>query len=166
MKTFIKCIVAAIMATVACGCCISSRSWKIDKEITGYRLPASGMYATYVSDEPVYVDVPTAVKDGDLSIAVLRKIKMNARVYKYCSYHNGPFAGSDIYPGTRMTLNALSGWSYSSAASGDYMMNVITIPLYPIVLCNLPVQFVLDTILLPYDLIAAPTCPDGYTLRE
>lgn len=151
MKT-IKYISAIILSVVSIGCCIECRSWKIDKEITGHILPPSGTYHYYTNGE---MRVCGRYKDGSPYMAPVCK-------YKHCSNANGPWAGSDIYPATRATLNALSGMSYSSPASGDYMMNIVILPCYPIVLCELPIQLVLDTVLLSWDLIAAPTTPEGY----
>ena len=82
--------------------------------------------------------------------------------YRRCSYTCGPWEGSDIYPATRYCLNILSGWSYSPAAAGHYMNNLITLPTYPIYIIELPIQFCLDTILLPFDIWNTPKVPEGY----
>ena len=63
---------------------------------------------------------------------------------------------------TRYVLNILSGWSYSSAASGNYMNNLITLPTYPIYIVELPIQLALDTVLIPFDWLNTPSCPEGY----
>lgn len=159
MKLLGKILVVITMLGAA-GCCISSRSWRIDKEIPRYTPVGSGTYVTYASIETKTETVK--YYDGRTETREVPK----DYILKYCNYHTGPWEGSDIYPATRLTLNALSGWSYSSPASGDYMLNIVTVPLYPLVLCNLPIQFVLDTVLLPWDLISAPTCPEGYKLSH
>lgn len=147
-------IVASAM--ILGGCCVLSRSWKIDQEITGNRLPAQSMYHCYTNGcmkTFLYHDWQT----GELREGLTEDI-----VYKYCSNSNGPWQDSEIYPATRYTLNALSFYSYSSAASGDYMLSGYVLIGYPVVLVELPIQVVLDTVLLPWDLIAAPTTPEGY----
>lgn len=149
---YVKYAVSFVLLCVSAGCCIGSRSWKIDKEITGHVLPASGTYHCYTNGE---MKVCGHYQDGSPYMAPICK-------YKYCSNTTGPWAGSDIYPATRSVLNALSFMSYSSAASGDYMLNIVILPCYPVVLVELPIQIVLDTILLPWDIIAAPTTPEGY----
>lgn len=84
------------------------------------------------------------------------------RIFRKCSYVGGPFKDSTIYPATRQTLNALSLYSYSSAASGDYMLILPTLICYPFVVCNLPIQFCLDTVLIPWDLYNVPEVPEGF----
>lgn len=157
MKLVFKLFTGIIISAVSIGCCIGSRSWKVNKEIDGYILPCSGSYHYYTNGLTKTVQLKHW-KTGEIYT-----IQQTDCIYKYCSNANGPFAGSDIYPATRSVLNALSFFSYSGAASGDYMLGVIVLPCYPIVLCELPIQIILDTVLLPYDLIAAPTTPKGYT---
>lgn len=150
--SFISCFVVLFTALLFNnGCCIASRQICFDKEITGHVLPATGTYRCYTNGMVRTVGNYTYPKDP---------------IYKYCSYNLGPWYGSDIYPATRMTLNALSGWTYSPACSGDYMNNIITLPLYPLVVCELPIQFVLDTVLIPFDLLNAPTVPEGYNFAH
>lgn len=156
MKKLLKWFLVIVLAVVSGGCCICCRSWKFDKEITGYVLPASGTYHYYTNgqmkastyyDYTCHSNVTHMVKDCK---------------YKYCSNANGPWAGSEIYPATRFVLNALTFMSYSSAASGDYMLGIVILPTYPLWIVGLPIQFVLDTVLLPVDLLMAPTTPEGY----
>lgn len=136
-------VFAAILAAVSAGCCIVAREWVDDKEI---HVIQSGYHHSYTNGmyhgKPPWVYADT--------------------ICKKCSYTGGPWAGSDIYPATRLVLNHASLMSYSSAASGDYMANIFNIPFYPIVLCQIPVQLCLDTMLLPFDLWNRPTCPEGY----
>lgn len=152
MKTLLKYLAITAMIAISAGCCINCRSWKIDKEITGHCLPASGTYHYYTNGQ---MRVCGKYANGNPVLTPVCK-------YKYCSNANGPWAGSEIYPATRFVLNGLSGFSYSSAASGDYMMCGVVLVTYPFWLVELPIQFVLDTVLLPWDLIAAPTTPEGY----
>jgi uncharacterized protein YceK len=84
------------------------------------------------------------------------------RIFRKCSYTGGPFKDSTIYPATRRTLNVLSLYSYSSAASGAYMLIPPTLVFYPFVMCNLPIQFCLDTVLVPWDLYNVPEVPEGF----
>lgn len=90
---------------------------------------------------------------------------VNKTLYYSTSYVGGPYRGSFLYPGTRLDLNILSGWSYSSAASGNYMLNLFTIPTYPLYIVALPVEFVLDTLLIPFDLINQPHPSDDWKLK-
>lgn len=156
MKTFLKYFCAVALSVISVGCCIGSRSWKFDKEITGYVLPASGTYHWYTNG---LTKTETRWNSYYGSNVTYRTID---QVYKYCSNANGPWKDSEIYPATRQTLNALSFMSYSSPASGDYMLGIVILPCYPIVLIELPIQFVLDTVLIPLDLWMAPTTPEGY----
>lgn len=151
-------IAIILLALVTAGCCINCRSWKIDKEITGRVLPASGTYHYYTNGLMKTETWYSSYYGSNVTH------KVPDTKYKYCSNANGPWAGSEIYPATRFVLNGLSFMSYSSPASGDYMLNIVILPTYPIWLIELPIQFVLDTILLPWDLIAAPTVPEGYKL--
>lgn len=84
------------------------------------------------------------------------------RIFRKCSYVGGPFKDSTIYPATRNTLNVLSLYSYSSSASGAYMLIPPTLVVYPLVMCNLPIQFCLDTVLIPWDLYNVPEVPEGF----
>lgn len=136
---------------INCGCCICSRSLSFDSEVEGHVLPPTGFYRAYTNGHVVVKGIYSYPKDP---------------IYKHCSYNLGPWKGSDFYPATRMTLNALAGWTYSPACSGDYMNNLITLPLYPLVVCELPIQFVLDTVLIPFDFLNAPTSPEGYNLAH
>lgn len=159
MKFAMKIVAAFALACMAIGCCIESRSWKIDKEVPRGTPLRTGLYCSFTNGEMVATRSWRSY-DGKTGTYYSPKT-----IDKFCCYANGPWANSDIYPATRHTLNALSGWSYSSAASGNYMLNIVTLPCYPLVLVNLPIQFVLDTVLMPYDLIAAPTAPEGYRRR-
>jgi len=156
MKKILKILAITALVSLSGGCCICCRSWKIDKEITGHCLPASGTYHYYTNG------LQKAYTYRDYQTGEMKEGLTTDCVYKYCSNANGPWAGSEIYPATRFVLNGLSLFSYSSAASGDYMMGGFVLVTYPFWLVELPVQFVLDTVLLPWDLIAAPTTPDGY----
>ena len=126
------------------GCCLDAR-----RTFEETRVLRSGHYVCY---KPI-------VNTNDAKNAY--------RDYRYfnCSYRQGPWAGSAIYPGTRMVLNMASFFSYSSAASGDYMMGPFVLAVYPIVLCGIPVQFCIDTLVLPYDIYNAPHPPEGYIER-
>ncbi len=42
------------------------------------------------------------------------------------------------------------------------MLALPTLCVYPIVLIELPIQFCLDTLLIPYDMWNVPHPPDGY----
>lgn len=148
--------IALALAIITGGCCINCRSWKIDKEITGNVLPASGTYHYYTNG------CKKAFMYRDWQTGEMKQGLTEDRIYKYCSNANGPWKGSEIYPATRYVLNGLSFFSYSSAASGDYMMGGFVLVTYPFWLVELPIQCVLDTVLLPWDLIAAPTTPEGY----
>jgi len=158
MKKILKFLSVLFLIFVSGGCCISCRSWTIDKEITGNCLPASGTYHYYTNG------LMKAYTYRDWKTGELKEGLTKDCVYKYCSNANGPWKGSEIYPATRYVLNGLSFFSYSSAASGDYMLGGLVLLTYPIWLIELPVQFVLDTVLLPWDVIAAPTCPEGYKM--
>lgn len=119
------------------GCTISSR--RID-DGSDIRVLSSGYYAAYTNGQET--------------------------IYRKCSYVDGPFKNSTIYPATRVTLNMLSLYSYSSAASGDYMLIPTTLVFYPVVLVNLPIQFTLDTVLIPWDIYNVPKVPDGFKRRK
>lgn len=84
------------------------------------------------------------------------------RIFRKCSYTGGPFKDATIYPATRVTLNMLSLYSYSSAASGSYMLIGPTLTIYPLVMCNFAIQFCLDTVLIPWDLYNVPEVPKGF----
>lgn len=164
MNKMIKCISLAFLTGILSGCCICSRSWKFDKEITGHVLPASGTYHYYTNGvyrAEMHEFVGYNRETGGY-YTTNKLVMVQGEVYKYCSNSNGPWKDSELYPATRLTLNALSFMSYSSAASGDYMLGIVIIPCYPFILCELPVQFVLDTVLIPLDWWMAPTTPTGY----
>lgn len=141
----LKRILCISLILMAAGCCIECRNRVKETHVVG-----SGYHVTYCSDE--------IVTNG---------------IYKYkksisytTSYVGGPWEGSFIYPATRQTLNALSLYSYSSAASGEYMLALPTLCVYPIILIELPIQFCLDTLLIPYDLWNVPDPPEGYKLLK
>ena len=130
-----------MLACLMSGCCIESR-----RVFERTRTVRSGNYVCY---RPIKADP----KD------------YSQYQYFKCSYRQGPWKGSAIYPGTRMALNAASLYSYSSAASGDYMMGFPTLCVYPIVLCSIPINFCIDTLVLPWDIYNAPVAPEGYIER-
>lgn len=139
-----KLLSLVVLVVLASGCCIDCRSKFEETHIL-----RSGNYVCY---KPI-------VSTNDAEHAY--------RDYKYfnCSYRQGPWAGSAIYPGTRMVLNYASLFSYSSPASGDYMMGPVILMGYPIVLCSIPIQFCIDTVMLPWDIYNAPVAPEGYIER-
>ena len=146
----IMCCCCLLLA--ASGCCILSRN------ISGpTRVVTSDFYHSYTNGN-IVVSMWVIDKDGN-------KIPYSYHNECICyktSYVGGPWRGSDLYPGTRYVLNILSGWSYSSAASGNYMNNLITLPTYPIYIVELPIQLALDTVLIPFDWLNTPSCPEGY----
>lgn len=164
MKTFLKYFCAFALSVISVGCCICSRSWKFDKEITGHWLPASGTYHWYTNGVYRAEMHKFVCYDHETGVyyTTNKLVMVQGEVHKYCSNANGPWAGSEIYPATRFVLNALTFMSYSSAASGDYMLGTVILPTYPLWLIELPIQFVLDTVLIPLDLWMAPTTPEGY----
>lgn len=105
-------------------------------------------------------DEPQRLQSG--YYAVYTNTNDTERIFRKCSYSGGPFKDSTIYPATRRTLNVLSLYSYSSAASGAYMLIGPTLFVYPFVMCNLPIQFCLDTVLIPWDLYNVPEVPEGF----
>ena len=137
-----------LIVSVCCGCCIVNRN--ICEETQRLQ---TGYYECYTNG--VYREVTglwgTSLKQGT--------------IYYRTSYVGGPYEGAHIYPATRDVLNMLSLYSYSSAASGAYMLIGPTLVIYPFVLCELPIQFVLDTILIPFDLYNTPNPPEGYKKR-
>ena len=141
----LKFIAVFFLAAVTGSCCVGSRN-----KVRETHVVASGYHVTYYSDEVVTNGI----------------YKYNKSIAYTTSYVGGPWEGSFIYPATRQTLNALSLYSYSSAASGDYMLAFPTLCAYPIVLVELPLQFCLDTILIPDDLWNVPNPPEGYKRRE
>lgn len=141
--------ILVLIASMCGGCCI------INRNICEETPPCiqSGFYECYTNG--VYKEVTglwgTSLKQGT--------------IYYRTSYVGGPYEGSHIYPSTRHVLNMLSLYSYSSAASGAYMLIGPTLLIYPFVLCELPIQFTLDTILIPFDLYNSPNPPEGYKKR-
>lgn len=137
-----------LIVSVCSGCCISTRNICEKTQIL-----QTGYYECYTNG--VYRQVTglwgTSLKQGT--------------IYYKTSYVGGPYEGAHVYPATRHVLNMLSLYSYSSAASGDYMLIGPTLVIYPFVLCELPIQFVLDTILIPFDLYNTPNPPEGYKKR-
>lgn len=105
-------------------------------------------------------DEPQRLQSG--YYAVYTNTNGTERIFRKCSYVGGPFKDSTIYPATRRTLNVLSLYSYSSAASGAYMLIPPTLVFYPFIVCNLPIQFCLDTVLIPWDLYNVPEVPEGF----
>ena len=145
MKKMLKWLCATVLTVITVGCCIDSRRIAFDREPDRLQ---SGYYHYYTNGLTEVV--------GFYSYPV-------KPIYKVCSYTGGPWRGSDIYPATRNVLNHASFMSYSSAASGDYMLNIINLPFYPVILIEIPIQFCLDTILIPWDLLNAPSTPEGYS---
>lgn len=150
MKRILIIVAAVILSVVSGGCCICCRRWTDSGKETN--VLTSGQYRAYTNGQ---MKVAGHYKDGSPYL-------VKDTIYKVCSNSNGPFRDSDVYPATRNTLNALSLYSYSRAEAGDYMMILPTLIIYPIVLCELPIQLVLDTVLLPWDAIVAPKAPEGY----
>ena len=130
------------------GCCYMSRN--LCKELPPGRGLTSDYYVTYTNG--------VTKTQGTYTYDVYPH-------YYVSSYVGGPYKGAILYPATRNVLNILSGWSYSSAASGNYMLNLITLPTYPIYIVELPIQTVLDTVLIPFDLINTPNPPEGYSRK-
>ena len=141
----LKYVLSLSIITITAGCCIECRN-----RVKATHVVGSGYHVTYYSDE--------VVTNG--------MYKYNKSIAYATSYVGGPWEGSFIYPATRQTLNALSLYSYSSAASGEYMLALPTLCVYPIVLIELPIQFCLDTLLIPYDLWNVPNPPEGYKLLK
>lgn len=145
----LKYILSLSLIAITAGCCIGSRA-----RVKETHVVASGYHVTYYSDEVV------------TNVTSYGTYKYNKSIAYTTSYVGGPWEGSFIYPATRQTLNALSLYSYSSAASGDYMLALPTLCVYPIVLIELPIQFCLDTLLIPYDMWNVPHPPEGYKQRK
>lgn len=148
MKKFLIITLITLMSLAITGCMISSRTFGNRNSKDLYILPG-GRYHMYTN------------------INYNASFPHNYQTNRYCmylssSYSRGPWEGSDIYPASRECLNALSLYSYSEAASGDYMLIGPTLLVYPFVLIDLPIQFVLDTILLPYDLYNIAIPPENY----
>lgn len=155
MKRLLQFLVCTLFLAVTGGCCIGSRNLVKETHVL-----TSGYNVCYTNGEQTVSYVSTYY-DGT------KKTNYTAKaIYYTTSYVGGPWQGSFLYPATRQTLNALSLYSYSSAASGDYMLGLPTLCIYPVVLIELPVQFVLDTVLIPYDLINQPHPPEGYVRRK
>jgi len=148
MKEFLKILFYSftlLMTVVTVGCCIDSRRLVDNKEIN---VLTSGYYRVYTN--------------GQVRAGYIQGTSYPVCQYRKCSYTGGPFANSDIYPATRNVLNHASLMSYSSAASGAYMENLINLPCYPIILIQIPIQFCIDTVLIPWDLFNTPKVPEGY----
>lgn len=141
-----KKLLASLLLLATAGCCIASRRIAGTEDI---RVLQTGYYRDYTNGQQRV--------NGIYSYPVSQ--------YRTSSYVGGPFAKSRIYPATRLVLNHASLMSYSSAASGDYMLNIINLPCYPFILIQIPIQFCLDTILIPWDLYNTPECPEGYQER-
>lgn len=137
---------ASLILLATAGCCIESRRIAGTENV---RVLQSGYYRAYTNGQQRVF--------GNYTYPVSQ--------YRTSSYVGGPYAHSRIYPATRLVLNHASLMSYSSAESGDYMVNIINIPCYPIILIQIPIQFCLDTILIPWDLYNTPKCPEGYQER-
>lgn len=150
MMKALKTIIVVLVAIVVVGCCIDSR--RICRE--SGRTVQSDHYCVYTND---VLEAYTNVY-GKLSYRAQTK-------YYTVSYNGGPFRGSILYPGTREDLNILALWSYSSAASGNYMNNIITMPLYPLFIVALPIEFVIDTVLIPWDLYNSPQPTSEWKLQ-
>lgn len=150
MKTVLLVIAAVFLSVVSGGCCICCRRWSDSGKET--LILTTGQYRAYTNGQ---MKVAGHYKDG-------KPYLVEDTIYKICSNSNGPFRDSDVYPATRNTLNALSLYRYSGEADGDYMFVLPTLIIYPIVLVELPIQLVLDTVLLPWDLYVAPKAPEGY----
>ena len=148
MKKIFTCVfyvIIAVMMLAEVGCCITSRRIVNNEDI---RVLTSGYYRVYTN--------------GQVRAGIIQGTTYLEAQYRKCSYTGGPFANSDIYPATRNVLNHASLMSYSSAASGAYMENLINIPCYPIILIQIPIQFCIDTVLIPWDLFNTPKVPEGY----
>lgn len=145
----------ALIAGMIAGCCIGSRNMVKETHVL-----TSGYNVCYTNGEKE-VSAIWHYNDG-----TAKTNYCNKSIYYTTSYVGGPWSGSFLYPATRQTLNALSLYSYSSAASGDYMLGLPTLCVYPIVLVELPIQFCLDTVLIPFDIINQPNPPDGYVRRK
>ena len=141
-----KILASLLLFAMAAGCCIEARRIAGTEDL---HVLQSSYYRTYTNGQQ-------RVSNG-YSYPVAQ--------YRTSSYVGGPYAYSRIYPATRLVLNHASFMSYSSAASGDYMINIINLPCYPIILIQIPIQFCLDTILIPWDLYNTPKCPEGYQER-
>lgn len=141
-----KKLLASLLLLATAGCCIESRRIAGTEDI---RVLQSGYYRVYTNGQQ----------------RVNGSYRYPVAEYRTSSYVGGPYAYSRIYPATRNVLNHASFMSYSSAASGDYMLNIINLPCYPIILIQIPIQFCLDTILIPWDLYNTPKCPEGYQER-
>ena len=136
-----KLLSLVVLVAVASGCCIDCRS-KFEE--------------THILRSDNYVCFkPINAEPGNY----------NDYLYYNCNYRGGPWRGCSVYPGTRMVLNYASLFSYSSPASGDYMMGPVILMGYPIVLCSIPIQFCIDTVMLPWDIYNAPVAPEGYIER-
>lgn len=155
MKKFIFWSLTILMLLIGAGCCIDSRNMVV-KDV---HVLTSGYYVCYTNGEMV-ASGHWIYNDGTVKTNFVNK-----SIYYKTSYVGGPWAGSFIYPATRNVLNHASFMSYSSAASGAYMENIINLPCYPIILLQIPIQFCLDTVLLPFDLINRPHPPEGYELK-
>ena len=144
MKRLLQLLPVALLLASMSGCCIMARRIADNEDV---HVLQSGYYHTYTNGT-FHGEPPWQYANS---------------IHRACSYTGGPWAGSDIYPATRLVLNHASFMSYSSAASGDYMINIINLPCYPIILVEIPIQFCLDTVLLPFDLLNRPTTPEGWT---
>lgn len=141
-----KKLLVSLLLLVSAGCCIESRRIAGTEDL---RVLQSSYYRTYTNGQ-YRVNGIYSYPDAQ---------------YRASSYVGGPYAHSRIYPATRKVLNHASFMSYSDPASGDYMINIINLPCYPIILIQIPIQFCLDTILIPWDLYNTPKCPEGYQER-
>lgn len=141
-----KKLFASLLLLAAAGCCIESRRIAGTEDL---RVLQTGYYRAYTNGQ----------------YRVSGSYRYPIAQYRASSYVGGPYAHSRIYPATRKVLNHASFMSYSGPESGDYMINIINLPCYPIILIQIPIQFCLDTILIPWDLYNTPKCPEGYQER-
>ena len=152
MKSMKMWLIAVFLTIIGVGCCISSRN--IVRET---RTCVSGYYMCYTNG----VVRPYAYNIDQNGVTNYVWYTHESICYR-TSYSGGPYPKSSIYPATRCVLNILSGWSYLPDA---YMCNLYTLPTYPIYLIELPIQLVLDTVLIPFDLLNTPNPPKGYELE-
>ena len=156
MKKYFLYFTLLLLAAISAGCCIMSRNI-----VTKTKVLKSDYYIGYTNGVMHVFSYLIDENGNEIPYTYVPE-----SIYYKTSYMGGPYRGSLIYPATRNVLNILSMWSYSSAAGGDYMNNIVTLPTYPLYIVELPIQLVLDTVLLPFDLLNQPRPPEGYQIYD
>ena len=76
---------------------------------------------------------------------------------------NNPISSlKPIEGSTMLELLNIENTQISDLGPLSKMNNLITLPTYPIYIVELPIQLALDTVLIPFDWLNTPSCPEGY----